>query len=222
MVGVALHKLDGVVEKKGCRVADKRILVAILMLFSAYPVACWAQRQAGTVSASGVQEFPVIFKNSVTSGKTPSGTKVEARLAIATLLNRTVVPQGAKFSGEVVVSKARTKNEPSRLSVRMDSVSWKNGSIPIKVFLSEWFYTNTAGNPGQSSQSAPLLFNDSVYPAPVVQKTASLPHRERMKDVDVETASNGTVTLLCKHCTIKIDRSTMYGLTISNLARSGR
>jgi len=200
---------------------DKGILVAILISFSMYPVGCWAQKQAGTGSANGVQEFPVVFKNSVSSGKTPSGTKVQARLAIATLVNGTVLPQGATFSGEVVVSKAKTKNEPSRLSVRMDLVSWKNESRPIRVFLSEWFY-NIAGNLGQGSQSAPVLFNDSVYPAPVVQNTAIYPHRERMKDVDIERSSNGSVTLVCKHCTIKIDRSTTYGLTISDLATSVR
>ena len=105
----------------------------------------------------------------------------------------------------LVVSKAKTENEPSRLSVRMDLVSWKNESLPIRVFLSEWFY-NIAGNLGQSSQSAPVLFNDSVYPAPVVQNTAIYPRRERMKDVDIERASNGSVTLVCKPCTIKIDR----------------
>lgn len=95
---------------------------------------------------------------SITAGKTPIGTKIQAKLSIATLLNRTVVPRNAKFCGEVVVSEARTTNQPSRLSVRLDSVSWKNGSAPVKVFLTARFYPGIAES-RQNSHSGPVLWN---------------------------------------------------------------
>ena len=137
-----------------------------------------------------------------------------------TLLNGTVVPRDAEFSGEVVVSRANTRSEPSRLSVRMDSVSWKNGSVPIRVFLNKWFYASVAGNLGQSLQSGPVLWNDTVTPPPAVRNKAISPHREKMKDVNIERASDGTVTLVCKQHTVKIDRSTTYVLTSGDFLAS--
>ena len=196
-----------------------RTLVAILLFVFVHSVGSWAQKQAGTVSVTGVQEFPVVFQSSITSGKTQSGTKIQARLSIATLLNGIVVPRNAEFSGEVVVSQARTRNEPSRLSVRMDSVSWKNGSVPVKVFLTQWFYTSIAGNLSPL-QSGPVLWNDTVTPPPTVPNKAISPHREKMKNVGIERASDGTVMLVCEQHSVKIDRSTTYVLTTGDLATS--
>jgi len=116
-----------------------RLLVAFLICILVQSAGSSAQKQPRAGSVTGVQEFQVVFESSVTSGKTPAGTKIKARLSMATLLNGTVVPRNAKFSGEVVLSQAKTSNGPSLLSVRMDSVSWKNGSIPVRVFLTEWF-----------------------------------------------------------------------------------
>src|SRR5271167_996536 len=52
-------------------------------------------------------EFPVFMRQKVVAGTTPVGTKVEAKLAVATLVNGTVVPQDALFSGEVTESVAK-------------------------------------------------------------------------------------------------------------------
>jgi hypothetical protein len=54
-------------------------------------------------SAAGL-EFPVTMRQNVIAGTTPVGTKVQAKLAVATLVNGEVVPQDAIFSGEVTES----------------------------------------------------------------------------------------------------------------------
>ncbi len=48
------------------------------------------------------------MRQNVVAGKTPVGTKVEAKLTIATLVKGTVIPEGAVFSGEVVDSVAKS------------------------------------------------------------------------------------------------------------------
>lgn len=106
-----------------------RVLVASLMIIVACSSGSSGQQQPRTTAPSTeAQEFPVVFQKSVTAGKTPVGTTIQAKLSMATLLNGIVVPQNAEFLGEIVVSQARTKNQASRLSLRMNSVSWKNGS----------------------------------------------------------------------------------------------
>ena len=91
-------------------------------------------------SVASVQEFPVTMRQNVKAGKTPVGTKIEAKLTIATLVNGTVIPAGAIFSGEVVESAAKSSSDPSRIAIRMDSVQWKNASKPITVYLTAWYY----------------------------------------------------------------------------------
>ncbi len=119
---------------------SSRVLVAILTMVVVVSAGSPGQQTNPTTgSMIGAQEFPVVFQSSVTAGKTPVGTTIQAKLSMATLLNGIVVPQNAEFSGEIVVSQARTKNQASRLSLRMDTVSWENGSARVKVFLSEWF-----------------------------------------------------------------------------------
>ena len=197
-----------------------RMLVA--MLIFAQFASSNAQGQAKTESVGLAVEFPVVFQSRIIAGKTPSGTKIHAKLAIATLVNGTVVPRDAKFSGEVIVSQAKTGSEPSRLGVRMDAVSWKGGSIPIHAFLTEWFYASLTEIFGQSAQAGPVLWNDTISPAPAAPKAARPPHREKMMDVDVERGSDGTVTLVCKRHAVKIDRSTTYVLRPRDMASSGK
>lgn len=166
-------------------------------------------------SVRGVQAFPVVFQRSVTAGKTPVGTTIQATLSLATLLNGTVVPQNARFSGKIVVSQARTKNQASRLSIRMDSVSWKNGSAPVKVFLSDWFSPRIPVPRNLQSGIIKGSVNGPAVPySPVSQ------HWEKMKDVDRERAGDGTVTLVCKQHTVKIYRYITYMLTAGGLAQS--
>src|SRR6202162_3686572 len=97
-------------------------------------------------SSAGAREFPVIMRQNVTAGVTPVGAKVQAKLAVATLVDGVVVPRDAILSGEVTESVAKSATDPSRLAIRMDSAQWKKGSAPIvlslasKVYLTAWYY----------------------------------------------------------------------------------
>ena len=88
----------------------------------------------------GGLEFPVNMRQKVAAGKTAVGTKVQAKLTVATLVGGVVVPQHAILSGEVTESVAKSATNPSRLAIRMDSAQWANGSAPIKVYLTAWYY----------------------------------------------------------------------------------
>lgn len=91
-------------------------------------------------------EFPVVMRQNVVAGKTPVGTKIQAKLAVATLVNGVVIPQDAILLGEVIESAPKSATEPSRLAIRVDSAQWKKESMPIvfplasKVYLTAWYY----------------------------------------------------------------------------------
>ncbi len=105
-----------------------------------------AQHAPTAPSPSGAIEFPVIMRQNVVAGTTPVGSKVQAKLAVATLVDGMVVPRDAVLSGEVTESVAKSATDPSRLAVRMDSAQWKKGPAPIvlslgpKVYLTAWYY----------------------------------------------------------------------------------
>src|SRR3984893_2585012 len=105
-----------------------------------------AQHAPVAASSSGALEFPVIMRQNVAAGTTPVGTKVQAKLAVATLVDGVVVPRVAVFSGEVTESVAKSATDASRLAIRMDSAQWKKGSAPVvlslapKVYLTAWDY----------------------------------------------------------------------------------
>ena len=155
----------------------------------------------------------MVFQKSVTAGKTPVGTTIQAKLSMATLLNGIVVPQNATFLGEIVVSQARTKNQASRLSLRMNSVRWKNGSARVKVSLSDRFSPRIPEpqylQPGKSS-----------FHGPEVSHLPTAEPWEKMKDVDSERTIDGVITLVCKQHTVKIYRYIMYVLTTADLAQT--
>jgi hypothetical protein len=105
-----------------------------------------SQPTPAALGPSGALEFPVVMRQNVAAGTTPVGTKVQAKLAVATLVDGVVVPRDAVFSGEVTESVARSATDPSRLAFRMDSARWKKGSAPVvlslasKVYLTAWYY----------------------------------------------------------------------------------
>ena len=133
------------------------------------------QTPAGAPSSLAGLEFPVTMRQNVEAGRTPVGTKVQAKLAVATLISGAVIPEGAILSGEVMESVAKSATDPSRLGIRMDSAQWKNGSAPVvlalapKVYLTAWFYP------------AARLVNDSIDDASqgAPDKNASAPRRRR-------------------------------------------
>ncbi len=210
-------------------------LSLIVMLFPA--IALFGQQKPTSVTPLGVREFPVVMQKGVAAGKTPVGTKVEARLEVATLVAGTVVPKNAVFSGEVIESVSKTKSTPSRLAIRMNSVLWKNGSSPIKAYLTAWYYP-TRDEAGQNLQYGPTepaskTWNGAgAYPDPNSKvykpfpeadsdKGNSVPdtpssitatHHVLMKDVEYASSQDGGITLVSNHTDLKLDKLTVYVL----------
>lgn len=181
------------------------------------------------------------MRQSVAAGKTPVGTKVQANLTVATLVDRVVIPEGAILSGEVTESVAKSKTGPSRLAIRMDLARWKNGSTPIKVYLTAWYFpaelTAAQGLPfdpqdpslgrrtdvnGPTTRRSPQppqpTFPDqnSGLDVPDTSSTTSK-HRTLMKDVSVTRSPYGAVTLTSLRFNIKIDKTTTYVLATGDL-----
>lgn len=185
-------------------------------------------------------EFPAIMRQNVAAGKTPVGTKVEAKLQAATLMNGTVIPKDAILSGEVTESVAKSATDPSRLAIRMDSVQWKTGSAPLKVYLTAWYYPTAILAPQDLSygptdaQHTPRTWNgDGPYYDPKSPAYQPLPgnpkdkdpsatpststHRVLMKDVESQHASDGAIVITSAHSNIKIDKATTYVLTTGDV-----
>lgn len=213
----------------------KRVPKLILAVFCS--AVLWGQQ--GTELVRG-PEFPLVLQQSVTAGKTPVGSKIQAKLSIATLVQGKVIPRNATFSGEVTESVAKTKTGASRLAIRMDSAQWKDGSAPIKLFLTGWYYPtiNEAGQDLQYGPPEPANRtwngqgqypdpNSKVYrpfPGDNSDKKSSVPdtpasatsnHRVRMKDVETERGTDGTIALASKKSNIKLERYTSYILSAS-------
>jgi len=190
-------------------------------------------------STSVVHEFPVTMRQKVRAGQTPVGTKVEAKLTIATLVDGKVIPMGATFSGEVVESAAKSATGPSRLAIRMNSVRWKTGSVTIPVYLTAWYYPirmatdenrsndplsprigrNRNGTYSPNSPAAPPFPgsptgpNDpDVGPGSVVSDT-----RVVMKDVESTRQSDGALVLTSDRVNLKLDKTTTYVLATGDL-----
>jgi hypothetical protein len=186
-----------------------------------------------------VHEFPVTMRQKVSAGKTPAGTKVEAKLTIATLVGGKVIPVGATFSGEVVESAAKSATGPSRLAIRMNSVRWKTGSVTIPVYLTAWYYPilmatdenrsndplsprigrNRSGTYSPNSPAAapfpggPTGPNDpDVGPGSIVSDT-----RVVMKDVESTRQSDGALALTSNRVSLKLDKTTTYVLATGDL-----
>jgi len=206
------------------------VVQAVLVVLSSATVLGQTPTQPSSVDV----EFPVTMRQNVKAGLTAAGTKVSAKLAVATLVKGTVIPQNAILSGEVTESKAKSAAEPSRLAIRMDTAQWKNSSVPIKVYLTAWIYPLAMMLPSQdpadispSVQGAPIPRNGiSIYSDP---NAASSPpngadndpsqrapdssiskHRVLMKNVEPTRDTQGMVTLSSKRSTIKLDKQTTY------------
>ena len=186
-------------------------------------------------------ELPIVLRQSVEAGKTAVGTKVEARLVMATMINGAVLPRGAVISGEVTESVAKSGNSPSRLTIRMDSAQWKNGSAKFKLYLTAWFYPpapmaapNLAfGPPGETRNWGgvdPTV--DTTDPPNPAQKlsthqdngvNAGAPasvismKRVLMNNVKSESGADGSVVLVSSRSNIKLTKVTTYLLAMSEL-----
>jgi hypothetical protein len=221
----------------------RSMVVTLLVLSAASSAILFGQQQPAPSAPSGIREFPVTLEQSVVAGKTPVGTKIQAKLEVATLVDGTVIPRNAIFSGEVLESVAKTKTDPSRLAIRMDSVQWKNGSASLKVYSTAWYYPAKDAS-GQNLQYGPTqpanrTWNgEGQYPDPNSKiykpfpgsdsndKSASVPdtpsatisnHRVVMKDVETASGNDGEITLVSKHSNIKLDKLTTYVLASRDL-----
>ena len=221
---------------------QSRVLLSVVLAvtFSANGV---GQQKAQVPSrVTGTQEFPVVLQHGVAAGKTAPGTKVEAKLAMATLVNGTVIPKDAVLSGEVIESATKTKTEPSRLSVRFDSATWKGGSTGLKLYITPWYYPtemetgqdleygppkpasatwNGAGEyPGRNEgyKPFPSAGSDKDPAAPNTPNSVQSKHALRMKNVDEAKSSQGDIVLVSKHSNLKFERFTTYVASSGDVA----
>lgn len=183
-----------------------------------------------------------MLQQNVVAGKTPVGTQVQAKLTVATLLNGKVIPRNAVLSGEVVASAAKTSSEPSRLAIRMDSARWKNDSVSIKIYLTVWFYPLRPDNgpdlqygpeqPANKTWNGMGQYPDPnspayrPFPAGGSDKSPSFPdtpssvtsnHRVRMREVESERSTDGSIALISHHSNIKLDKITTYVMASGEL-----
>jgi hypothetical protein len=185
-----------------------------------------------TAATALAQVFPVVMEQNVVAGKAAVGSKIKAKLVAGTLVNGTVIPKNAVFSGEVLESQAKSSSAPSRLSIRFDSAEWKNGSIPTQLYLTRWYYPVTfeAGPDLQhGAEQASRKWNGmGQYPAPNSPAyepfpadsgqgspadspslvNSSLPRA--MKDVESQRNSDGGIALVSKRSNLKLDKLTIY------------
>lgn len=122
------------------------------------------------------------MRQNVSAGSTAVGTKVQAKLAVATLVNGVVIPVGATLSGEVTESVAKSATDPSRLAIYMDAAQWKNGSVSLKVYLTAWYYPEPTPTPQDSSLAPPdanpvvrARNRGGIYPDPTVNTSGTVP-----------------------------------------------
>jgi hypothetical protein len=215
-----------------------RTIVRCLALIALSSLSSSAQQNPAASIPPSVLQFPVVLQQGLETGKTAVGSKVEARLAVATLVNGIVFPQNAIFSGVVIDSIAKTKKNPSRLAIRMDSVHWKDGSASIKAYLTGWYYP-TASQAGQNLQYGPpepasktwngagqypnadsrvyqpFPGSDSGKDAGAIPDTPSSTTSNRpsqMKDVALAPTDGGGIALVSEHGNLKLDRLTTYVL----------
>ncbi len=220
----------------------RTIIVAVLILGVCCSVTLLGQQKPADSAPVGMQEFPVVLQQKVIAGKTPAGTKIQAKLGVATLVAGTVIPRNAVFSGEVIESVAKTKTNPSRLAIRMDSVQWKNGSASVKVYSTAWYYP-LRDEVGQNLQYGPQQpanrtwngqgqypdSNSKVYKpfpggdpnqgtsVPVTPSATTSNNCVLMKDVETASGNDGAIALVSKRTNIKLDKLTTYVLASGDL-----
>jgi hypothetical protein len=218
--------------------ARKCVLQPGILVFVFLSTSLFAQSKTPTANTVAAQEFPVTMRQKVVAGTTPVGAKVEANLAIATLVGGKVVPVGATFTGEVVQSSAKSASDPCRLAIRINNVRWKGQSLELKAYLTAWYYPmQLAGSDDHSDdQSGEIHGNVGVreggrsntpFPSNTAPDGMGLPsgptsklseHRKAMKDVDSMYLDDGTLALTSTRFNIKIDKSTTYVLATGDLS----
>jgi hypothetical protein len=189
-------------------------------------------QQSHSSSSSALREFPVVLQQGVEAGKTPVGTKIQAKLAVATLFHGILIPRNAVVSGVVFESVGKNAKAPSRLGIRMENAKWKDESTcMMKAYLMPLYYAMTAqsaqalpnGSPdpedsrtlsGPAQSSSPMYrpFPDnSEASRGAIPDTPVLSSRPvSMKNVEIEPVEDGGVALVSEHTNIKLYKMTTY------------
>ena len=205
----------------------RRLVVqgAILAFCSAASI---GQQSHQASPAPVLREFPMVLQQSVEAGKTPAGTKVQGKLAAATLFSGTLIPKNAVASGVVVESESKKGENRARLAIRMNTVTWNGGWAPLNAYLMPLYYPATAqavpnlpnespdpnsrtlNGPNQSSESpmSPRPFPGGSEAIPDISILSSRP--VRMKNVVLESTNNGGIALVSEHASIKLFKMTTY------------
>lgn len=178
-----------------------------------------------------LRQFPVILQQSVEAGKTPAGTKVQGKLAAATLFSGTLIPKNAVASGVVVESESKRGEDRARLAIRLNTVSWDGGWAPLYAYLMPLYYpatgqampnlpnespdpdSRTLNGPNQSESPMSRQFpgDGSEANQGAIPNVAILSSRPvRMKNVVLEPASDGGIALVSEHANIKLFKMTTY------------
>lgn len=188
------------------------------------------QPTSAATSPQAAIELPVTMRQKVAAGKTAVGTEVQAKLAVATLVDGVVVPRDALLSGEVTESVAQSVNSPSRLAIRIDSAQWKNGAAPIvlslapKVYLTAWYYPVAMPTNQDSSSGPPDALNHprplggtSAYPGPRNPTAPQFPDPDPGRDRDTGLAPPSNISqhrVLMKD--VESTRSTEGAVTLTS------
>jgi len=185
-----------------------------------------------TAAASAAVEWPVNFVQNIAAGMTAVGTKVQAKLLVATLVNGTTVPAGAILSGEVLESQPKSASAPSRLAIRMNQVQWKDASpLAITLYLTHWYHPfRGIGNeqgPAQPYEHGVIGMRapyPQEQPGRVMENPDSSsgglasPQRVPIKNVEAISSSDGTVVLTSSKSNIKLDKAIIYVLGADDLS----
>ncbi len=189
-------------------------------------------QQTPPVSAPGsLVEFPVVLQQSVEAGKTPAGTKVQGKLAAATLFNGALIPKNAVTSGVVVESESKRGKDRARLAIRMNTVSWNGGWAPLGAYLMPLYYPTTGqavpnlpdGSPDPDSRTLngagqsgspmyrPFPGSGSEASQGAIPDIPTISNRPvRMRNVALAPTSDGGIALVSEHATIKLYKLTSY------------
>jgi hypothetical protein len=194
------------------------------------------QQKSTAPSSSPLREFPVVMQQSVEAGKTPVGTKVRAKLAVATTFHGVVIPRNAEVTGVVFESVRKSATSPSRLGIRMENAKWKDDSTcMMKAYLMPLYYPMVSQSmqgppvespdPDSRSMNEPNQSASSPMSQPSFGGGNSEAAREAMpniltlssrpvsmKNVTMEPVKDAGLELVSQHDNIKLNKMTTYVL----------
>ena len=189
------------------------------------------QKSPPPPSSPVLREFPVVLQQNVEAGKTPAGTKVKGKIAVATQFAGALIPKNAIASGVVVESEPKKGKTGARLSIRLISATWNGGWTPLGAYLMPLYYPTTeqampslptespdpssrnTDGPGQSSSpmSLPSPGNDPQARQGAIPSIPIMAdHPVRMKDLNLAPTSDGGIALVSEHANIKLYKLTTY------------